>query len=169
VWRDVRAGVRAVQEGIEGFRVDVADLNWRRLAGVRDALRHVTRNAAVDHLRDTRLKIAYAPGEAALGWLLGGWIAAQLRLAPETAPQVDERSDLNAIVTLSVGDAPVPLVAATEDEVRVTPPSAPPYVKGVRRESRADAIAAELRSLSTDAALRNTIRALVRLTSAASS
>jgi len=167
-WSDLRGGIRAIEQSTQGFQVDVADVNWRRLTPIRDAVRHSTEHLAIDALRSGQVRIAHAPGEEAMAWLLAGWLAARLGWG-EAAIRVDETHDPDARLTLTVGaGADASLLELGEQQVRVAPRGAAPYVSVVRQESAPDAIAAELRSLSADSALRDTLRALARLTSAAS-
>src|SRR4030095_13327952 len=75
-WHDLRSGFDVVAALATSQRVDVADMNWRRLDPLCRALPN-----AVDGLQPTtppRLSIRHRPGEAALGWLLAGWLAARL-------------------------------------------------------------------------------------------
>ncbi|HZT76560.1 MAG TPA: glucose-6-phosphate dehydrogenase assembly protein OpcA [Vicinamibacterales bacterium] len=169
LWRDVRAGVRGVMAAIDETRTDVADLNWRRLAPVRQALRHAGEALGVEDLSRARLTIAHAPDETALAWLLHGWLASRLGWSDDLRPRLIAQEG-DAALTLTLGAPPAETtIALTPDHVRVAQHGWPPYVLGVPHEAAADAIAAELRSLSTDAVLLDTLRALARLTSAASS
>ena len=162
-WRDVGAGVRAVVEAIETSAIDVADLNWRGLTAVRQALRHAGDELSLDDLRRARVRISHAPADAAIAWLLRGWLAArlgwrddhQLALAPD-APR-------DARLVLTIGEAPrETTVALSDDAVRVAQHGWPPYTLVVPHESIAEAVAAELRTLASDAALRETLRTLAR-------
>jgi glucose-6-phosphate dehydrogenase assembly protein OpcA len=165
VWSDVPAGVRAIEQSIHGFRVDVADVNWRRLAPVRDAVRHSMHQLPIDALRSGRVRIAHAPGEASMAWLLAGWLAARLGWSG-IAARVEETHDSDARLTLTIGaGVEATTVELRDRQVRVAPGGAPPYVSAARQESPADAIAAELQILVADVALRDALRALARLSS----
>jgi hypothetical protein len=132
-WTDVRAAIRGLETSLRGTGIDFADLNWRRLAPVRAAL------SAAPPPADVR--IVHAPGESALAWLLGGWLASTSLHGTARVPPIVEDASLRR--PLAIAD--------------------------VREEPVVDAIVDELRSLSRDAALRGALRALVDATSAASS
>ena len=54
---------------------DLADLNWRRLTTLRQALLHaIDAVPSVDPERFARVRIRHRLGEAALAWLLAGWL-----------------------------------------------------------------------------------------------
>jgi len=168
-WSDVTAAMRGIGEAAQGLDLDLADLNWRRLAPMRSALRHVGRELPLDALRRGDVHVTYARGEAALASLFTGWLRARLGWTRDVRPRVEEGAAGAVVLALRIGESPTPLIAMTNDDVRVTPPTTPPYVAATARETETDAIVAELRSLATDAALRDTLRALASITSAASS
>src|SRR5262249_23543663 len=65
VWHEVPAGVRALAPIAADDRIDLADVNWRRLAPVRRALAHGA--TAIDEtLSGADVEIAHHPGNAAL-------------------------------------------------------------------------------------------------------
>jgi glucose-6-phosphate dehydrogenase assembly protein OpcA len=165
-WSDPEAALRGVVEASRGLAVDVADVNWRRLAPVRIAIRHVQGEVPAEPLRRGALRIAHAPGERALASLLLAWLGACLAWPRGIHPSLVEDAAAGAVLTLTIADASTPLIVLTDNEVHVTPPAGRSYVSATPRERPTDAIIAELRSLSTDAALR---AALARLTSATSS
>lgn len=168
-WRDVAAGIRAILQAIDASQIDVADLNWRRLAPVRQALRHAGHDLDMDDLRGARVRITHAPGEAAIAELLRGWLASRLAWQDDRVPRI-EQHDKTAPLTLTIGEAPrATTVELTADAVHVAQAGWPPYTLAVPRESVVDAVTAELRTLASDAALRDTLRVLARLTSEASS
>jgi len=162
-WRDIGAGTRAVVQAIETAGIDVADLNWRRLAAVRQALRHACEELPVDDLRRAHVRIDHAPGDAAIAWLLRGWLASRLAWSDEDLPAVTSAARHGARLLLTIGEAPRQTTVELSDAaVRVDQRGLPPYTLAVPQESIADAVAAELRSLTPDAALRETLRALAR-------
>lgn len=169
-WRDVGAGIRAVVQATESSTIDVADLNWRRLAPVRQALRHAGEELAIDDLRAARVRIGHAAGETAIAWLLRGWLATRLAWSDAQVPPVEEELLGDARLVLTIGETPfATTVELTPDVVRVAQHGWPPYTLAVARESVVDAVTAELRVLASDSALRDTLRRLARLTSEASS
>ena len=158
-WRDVRRGLAAILPLVDDRRVDLADLNWRRLAPLRRALLHVRGPARVDAWRNVAIEIRHAPSESAIACLLDGWLRMERPGDPPRVAALDASSATasEAIVIATVGDATATL---TTRAAEVLLPSAPPLVVAVPQESRGDAIAAELRSLSSDTALLGALRAL---------
>ena len=75
-WRDVRAGISTVAGLLEQPHApDLADLNWRRLAPLRQGV--APGLAAVGARRDVprlRIQLQHAPGEEALACLMLGWL-----------------------------------------------------------------------------------------------
>jgi glucose-6-phosphate dehydrogenase assembly protein OpcA len=158
-WRDVRRGAAALAS-IAGRRgIDVADMNWRRLTPLRRAL--VDARGPLDEptWRETGIRIAYVPDEEALAWLCVGW------LRSEGLPNVSLESPASVpgehqpILTLRAGDLTARLTDRTVDIVSA---SASPLRVGIRVEAEADAVAAELRTLTHDASLVAALQALQR-------
>jgi glucose-6-phosphate dehydrogenase assembly protein OpcA len=157
-WKDVRRGLAVVRPLVDDGRVDLADLNWRRLAPMRRALVHIRGPLAAAAWRGATVNVRYATGEAAIASLLAGWLSGERRADPirvDVEPM--PKSDGETFLTVAVGDV---TAAQTPRGVDVTPTSAPPFVVAAPKESDADAIAAELRSLSPDRALLSALRAL---------
>ena len=157
-WKDVRGGLAAVLPLTDNQRVDLADLNWRRLAPMRRALVHVRGPLAAAAWRGVTVNVRYATGEIAIASLLAGWLRGERRTDPirvdlEPLP----KRDGDTILTVTVTDV---VATQTPRGVDVTPASAPPFVVAAPRESEADAIAAELRALSPDRGLLGALRAL---------
>jgi len=75
-WRDVPAAVRALAPLLaDRFGPDLADVNWRRLLPVRQALVHAVGSSDTSKRQSlTSVHIHYRGGEAALAWLLAGWL-----------------------------------------------------------------------------------------------
>jgi glucose-6-phosphate dehydrogenase assembly protein OpcA len=161
-WSDVPAGFRAVAALAASDRVDLADLNWRRLAPVRRAL--VNAVATLSGSRSPlRVAIAHRTGEAALAWLLGGWLAAQLGLDRHNWPSIEESRVAPEVLTVTVEDGSGEIVTTLENHrVVVTTHAHPPMIVPAPAEPPADAIAAELRCLARDAALRQALAAIGR-------
>jgi glucose-6-phosphate dehydrogenase assembly protein OpcA len=167
-WRDVRRGVLALSPfiGRQG-PPDIVDLNWRRLTALRQVIVHAGRTIRTDEKAGAvDVRVAHRPGEAAVAWLLAGWLASRLTRA-STGPlpvRVEESRDAEEMLTLSVGDARSALTASMNARrIVVTPPGgAPPFHLAVRRESEADEVVAELRTLSRDVCLHDALTALAR-------
>jgi len=157
-WKDVGRGLAAVVPLVDDGRIDVADLNWRRLAPMRRALVDVRGPLAAVAWRGVTVTVRYAPGETAIASLLAGWLRGERRTDPirvdvESLP----KSDTETILRVTLGDV---VATQTPRGVDVTPASAPAFVVAAPRESDADAVAAELRALSPDRGLLSALRAL---------
>jgi len=112
------------------------------------------------------VRIAHRPGEAPLAALLAGWLVARLGWSSDRWPAIDEVASDAAgsdVLSLRIGQGDESL-AATLDEhrVRVEQPRTPALIVAVPRSVEAESVAAELRTLSVDAALRDALIALVR-------
>ncbi len=170
-WRDVRAAVRELVRLLgRPYVPDLADLNWRRLRPLRQALTQAASPAI--HASDVRtvdVQVHHRPGDGALAWLLVGWLDS--RLAAERARRitVDEMRQGDEVLAVSFGGAAVDL-SVTMNGHRVLvrfPNHTAPIVVAVPREPTADAVASELRSLGHDRCLHDALRALAsRLESA---
>jgi len=158
-WRDVRAAAHALTALPD--RLDLADLNWRRLTPLRHALIQACRDADIDCLKRADVAIVYRPSEDALAWLTVGWLTARLGWTASAPPRMTESPDRDEIISISVGTE---LVAAlNEHRVQITRGErGSPFTVSVPYESDADAVAAELRNLGYDACLRDVLRALAR-------
>src|SRR5206468_6122303 len=87
--------------------LDVADLNWRRLTPLRQALIQAFAPATgLTQLQ--RVRITHRPGDSALAWLLAGWLCSRLgwAAAGEWPIQVGEarRGDDILSIVFSTGD-----------------------------------------------------------------
>jgi glucose-6-phosphate dehydrogenase assembly protein OpcA len=172
-WRDVGRGIRALAPLLATGRIDLSDLNWRRLAPMRLALEHATGSMStvpgvpdVPDVLHGEVRIAHRPGEAPLAALLAGWLVARLGWSSDRWPAIDEVASDAAgsdVLSLRIGQGDESL-AATLDEhrVRVEQPRTPALIVAVPRSVEAESVAAELRTLSVDAALRDALIALVR-------
>jgi glucose-6-phosphate dehydrogenase assembly protein OpcA len=158
-WSDVDGGFRVVAPLARENRIDLADINWRRLAPLRRAMPHAL--AGILSNPRPRVRLSYRPGEAALASLLAGWMVARFRwslAAISIAEQPDDAADL---LTLAIGEGDSAVTAALDGtRLVVHEPGVAPMTLPAVRESNAEAIAAELRTLSRDSALRETIAAL---------
>ena len=165
-WRDVRGGVSALAPLLsDGRGVDLADLNWRRLAPVRQALVHAADTAELRGLRDGDVHIVHQPGDAALAWLVVGWLRAQLQWSSRASPTIAEATRGDAVLSIAVGAAPAELTVTLDSHrALVTHRGGPaPFAVTVPHEDDADAVAAELRNLSRSVCLHDAVAALVRV------
>jgi glucose-6-phosphate dehydrogenase assembly protein OpcA len=161
-WQDVRRGVAVLGPLVAGRRIDLADVNWRRLTPVRQALEHAAGPERPPSLPVTA-RIAYRPGEAALAWLAAGWLLADRQHAVAAPPVVEESDLKDAMLSVTVRRGPgETTVTLTDRSVTIMKGSAPPLLVGIPIESGADTIAAELHTLAHDASLHDAIAALVR-------
>ena len=171
-WRDIRSGVRALVPFIvRERRLDLADLNWRRLTQMRYALLHAATVRDIDALRAARVRVVHGPGDSALAWLVVGWLSARLHWPDSTRIPIEESPEADAAVTVLIGDGDDEWTATMYgDRVVVKHRSgAAPFSLPVPAEDKADAVAAELRNLAHDTCLDDTLLALARRFSAEAS
>ena len=164
-WRDIRAGVRALAPIVAANRVDLADVNWRRLAPLRRALGLAPGGrAAAASLAGAQVRVAYRDNEAALAWLLAGWlIAAREHTAGAAPPEIAPSTSEDAVLSVEIRRGSTALTATlTSRSVVVSEGAAAPLIVGVQVEGEADALAAELGTLSQDTALHAAMAALAR-------
>lgn len=159
-WRDIDAGFGAIAGFARDGRLDLADLNWRRLSPLRRALLHAARNPGAG-AAPTQIRIAHRPGDAALGWLLAGWLGARLEWPGGAWPPVEASRQGDELLELTIGTGDATFTAAlNEQRVLVSQPGVPPMLVPAPRDSEAETVAAELRSLSHDPALHDALLAL---------
>jgi len=163
-WRDVSAGVRAVTS-IDQDDLDLADVNWRRLLPLRRALVTAASDRR-DAWRSDEVRVRYGAGDAALAWLAAGWLMARLDWPRPPTVQEEKSMDAGVAVEVGAGDAAFG-VALDERRAVLTRGGDPPTSFTARREDEADAVAAELHSLSHDVCLRDALAALNRAFGAA--
>ncbi len=160
-WRDLRAGVRALAPLVAENRIDLADVNWRRLGPIGRALTDAA-TAIDENISGADVRITHRPGEAALAWLLAGCIASTLEwTADDPWPTIQEaEQDERLTLTIAAG-GPRLRLAMNDHRVIVEKPGVAAQVSAVPRDDEAAAIAAELRSLSRDRSFHDAIGALV--------
>jgi glucose-6-phosphate dehydrogenase assembly protein OpcA len=184
-WRDVRAAVLAlaplltdpfgpaVAPRASAGRPDLADVNWRRLLPVRQALVHAVGSCdPAKRQRLTSVQIRHRPGEAALAWLLAGWLQdagsrgpglheAEAGRVLDPPISVDEDADLTDDVLTASFDDGLHLRLGSQ-QVSIDDPLGPaPFVVAIPSETEAEAVSAELRVLTHDVGLHNTLAVLV--------
>jgi glucose-6-phosphate dehydrogenase assembly protein OpcA len=160
-WRDIGAALAAVAPLTtlrQGPRL--VDVNWRRLTSLRHALVHAARTVTA-HLEGlASIRVGYDPAEAALAWLLTGWMASRLGWPPGAWPvRLDEAAGSDALLTISAGR--VTLVMTPLQITAYAGGDAPVFQMTTRQESTAEAVAAELSSLAPDDSLRDALTALI--------
>jgi hypothetical protein len=167
-WRDVRLAVRALTPLLEDvFRPDLADVNWRRLTPVRQSLVHAIGSGdTVKRLAWSSVRIRHRADEAALAWLLAGWLqstgseAGRILLDPPIAVEEDPQLHDDVLIVSFDDDLQLRLDA---HQVTINDALGPaPFSMPVPHEDEAQAIAAELRVLTHDAAFHGALRALAR-------
>jgi glucose-6-phosphate dehydrogenase assembly protein OpcA len=164
-WDDVAAGLRALEPLVLRRRIDLADVNWRRLAPVFRALDHARGAGAAPLVAaDARVHIAHRPGDAALAWLLSGaLLAARPDPLAGPPPEIEASAAEGAVLVLTIRDAARAItVTLTTASAQLADGATVPLVASVPIEGEADAVAAELRMLSQEASLYNALNALVR-------
>jgi glucose-6-phosphate dehydrogenase assembly protein OpcA len=164
-WRDVRAALHVLEPLITRHRIDLADVNWRRLAPLRRALEHAATDSQAPLVASgARVRIAHHREEAALAWLCAGAMMVFAKGAPLAPAQVEasDARDAWLVVTIETASerATVSLSGAGASMERGR---AAPLNVAMAVESEADAVAAELRLLSQDKELHAALAALVQL------
>src|SRR5262245_25230254 len=106
-WQHVADGIRALAPIVADDRTDLADVNWQRLTPFRRALAHAASAISAESAA-LRVTIAHRTGDAALAWLLAGWLASRLDLPsrlewPQIQPVDDESDDEVLSLTLDSG------------------------------------------------------------------
>jgi glucose-6-phosphate dehydrogenase assembly protein OpcA len=162
LWRDVRAAVVSITPLLfDKFGPDLADVNWRRLAPLRQALVHAIRSSGGDgRAVPETIRIAHQPTESALAWLLAGWLEQILGkpgIAHRPAIAVEAASPPGEdVLTLSFGEGLE--LRLSNRSVTVTDALGPaPFAMAVPQEHEADAVAAELRVLTQDVSFRGAL------------
>ena len=161
-WSDFRRGLLALQPIVaDQHAPDLADVNWQRLAAVRQALLHaIDSTPGIDRERVVDVSIRHRRGDSALAWLLAGWIETTFALSIDSPAHVEEDARQQDFLTVSVGSLTLTLNAHA---AAVRPArDAAPFVVAVPLRNEADAVAAELRSLEPDASLRDSLETLIR-------
>lgn len=170
-WRHVDRAVLALAPLIRSrFGPDLADVNWRRLTPVRQAillaLRPDSERAAADL---TPIDIRFRADEAALAWLLAGWLQSAGSDRSGSAPG----DGLNPPLVERAPEADADVLAASfarrlhlrlaASRVTVTDAAGHAVVTvPVPREDQGEAIAAELHTLTQDFALHAALTALIQ-------
>jgi glucose-6-phosphate dehydrogenase assembly protein OpcA len=160
LWRNVDTGVRSLAPLLRAGRVDLADLNWRRLAPLRLALVQPGFNLPVTGA--TRTRILHRRNERALACLLSGWLASRLHWTGDQWPALVEADleDEDALrLELAEGDRRL-TVRLNGRRVEIAQQGTTPLVIATPGQVAAESIAVELRTLSTDRALREALTSL---------
>jgi len=159
-WKDVRDGVLALAALVRGSRApNLVDVNWRRLLPLRQALVAAMSSRGLEGLRT--IDVRHRAEDAALAWLLVGWLAARGVISSVSDQPLVEPSDADETLTVSFRGASL---EAAMNDARVVihhGPKRAPLILGVPQESAAAAIAAELRTLHRDTCLHDSLAALV--------
>lgn len=159
-WRDVRAAVRAITPLLsDKFKPDLADVNWRRLAPLRQALVHAVHSSGGEHrAAPETIRITHHPAEGALAWLLAGWLGQILR-TPVSDITLEAAQPAGDLLMLSFSEGLE--LRLSSRSVTVTDALGPaPFALAVPQEGEADAVAAELRVLTQDASFHGALTAL---------
>jgi glucose-6-phosphate dehydrogenase assembly protein OpcA len=165
-WNDIGAALRVLQPLVERRRIDLADVNWRRLAPVRRALHHAgTERDQPIEAAAARVHIAHHPDEAALAWLLAGALMAAATPAPAAPPRVEASAAGEAalVVTIERGSNRTTITLSASGATLHGGSNAAPLVVSMPVEAEPEAVAAELRLLSQDMELHAALAALVQL------
>ena len=154
-WRDIGRAVAALAPLLrQPDAPKLADINWHRLAPLRQALIHGARSFPHDAPLP-RVRIRHRPGDAALGWLLAGWIAARLDWPDGAWPaDIDEVRRGDDVVSVEVGPLTVTMNGRS---VVARGAASPPFRMPARREPPAAAVAAALATLAPDRCLADAL------------
>lgn len=162
-WRDTGAGLSAAAHLLERTSVaDLADLNWRRLEPLRQAVTHGTSpRVHAGDVRTAAVRVRHRPGDAALAWLLVGWLDACVGGPPGARAVAVEEARGDDVLRVAIGGESADITATMNGhQVLVELPNhSAPVVVSVPRQDAADAVASELRSLAPDRCLHEAIRA----------
>jgi glucose-6-phosphate dehydrogenase assembly protein OpcA len=159
-WTDVRASVEALRPLIVNRGGPaLGDLNWRRLSPVRHAIAHAL-DAANAGAELAGAVIRCRPDEAALAWLLAGWVETWTKSEnrPLTRLRVEEDAAQRERLTLTGGLFTLRLTAHAVD---IGPRGAAPFVVAVPSRSNTEEVTSELGTLERDTALRDSLEALL--------
>jgi glucose-6-phosphate dehydrogenase assembly protein OpcA len=161
-WADVGKGVQALEPW---QHLDLADVNWRRLAPIRRAVIEAAKIDRTDW-RPSDVRMTHRADHEVLAWLLVGWLASRLGWNDER-PRVEAVPDGDAAMTVSIGSGADPIQIRSDGrQVVVSHASRPASIIGIPQEGEADAVAAELHTLSHDVRLHDALSALHRYFSA---
>jgi glucose-6-phosphate dehydrogenase assembly protein OpcA len=154
-WVDIRASVLALAPLLTSpNRPDLADLNWRRLAPARRGILDALGSAAERPRGIGAVRVEHRPGEAALAWLLAGWIA-----GPSEVPEVEETASLGDAVFASCGAFELRFGGRV---ATVRAPGRPQVSITAPHETDAEAMASELRVLTPDTSLHAVLAGLAQ-------
>jgi len=164
-WRDVRGALRVLEPLVRRHRIDLADVNWRRLAPLRRAFEQAGPGGTPLIVRGARVRIAHAASEAALAWLLAGALMASARGALKEPPDVEESDVGDAVIVVTIEQAShhATVTLSASGATVAGAAAGSPLVVSMPIETAADAVAAELRLLSQEAELHAALAALVQL------
>lgn len=161
-WRDVRGAVRVLAPLLQDPDApQLADVNWRRVTSMRHAIVHAARTMMAGARTIETVEIRHRPGDAALAWLVAGWLAARLGWRDAPWPlRVEEVRHGDEWLSVHFDS-----VTATMNGSRIVvqSPHRRPFQVAARQESDADAVVAELNTLTPDPCLRDALAALARL------
>ena len=140
---------------------DIADLNWRRLAPMRRAIVHgLGSEPDARELRATGVDIRHMAGRAADALLLAGWLHGSLGWSSAEVPRIEESGDpAEALIAMLKGGNWTVKASMDDRCVKVTGTTQTPFEVLLPRETEAERVAAELRSLGADTALHAAVRA----------
>ena len=167
-WTDVRRGVASIAAAIrQPGALDLADINWRRLSPLRQAVRHaVALEGGGRFDQGFRIRIEFGPGKVAAAWLIAGWLQHARKAPAITEQQLEvvpaQTSDPFVSVSLDAADGRL-WATWSSTEVSAEIAGRPPVILPPPAESPGAAIASELDNLGREYALRDTLELLERM------
>ncbi|HEY7287445.1 MAG TPA: glucose-6-phosphate dehydrogenase assembly protein OpcA [Vicinamibacterales bacterium] len=160
-WRDIARAAGVLSTLLDKYRVDLADINWRRLAPLRLALAQASKTPSTQRTGSLSVHIAHRRDELALASLLGGWLAARLNCNANSWPTLAEEDLGPELLRIDLAHPGRRITARLSDErAQVEQSGMAPLVIAASHEDPAESIAVELRSLSMDQALREAVLAI---------
>jgi glucose-6-phosphate dehydrogenase assembly protein OpcA len=164
-WHDLGLGLAHLAPFLDAVhlkRVHLADLNWRRLTSVRRALVRAADLLGSVEWRQSELRIAHRRGDRVLAWLLAGWLGARLEWPGDRLPSVEEADLQDEVLSVAIGSSRRTSIDLNDHRVVLRHGTAAPITIAVPHADRADSVAAELRTPSQDAPLREALGYLRR-------
>src|SRR5439155_23814149 len=99
-WQDVARGVQALQPW---RHLDLADVNWRRIASMRRGLILAAGLTGGDDWPPDDIRIAHRREDRAQAWLLAGWLASRLEWASGAFPRMQDAQDGDESLAVTIG------------------------------------------------------------------
>ncbi len=154
-WQDVRGAVLALAPLLgDPHAPSLADINWRRITPLQRAVHHAGGALGSSIAAGGDILVRHQPEERALAMLAAGW------LTPVGAVTLEEAPAIEGLLTVSFGSGVMMVYEGAS--VRVVENGRTSLTIRAPRETEADAIVAELQSLTRHGSLATALRALLQ-------